>query len=156
MSTISKSETEKPVIVIVPASFSPPSLYNEVVGALDRYGYMTIVIDLPSVGSRAPLPGATMTEDANYIRSITTELAEEGKDIVMVMHSYGGICGTESTKGVAKLERAQSQKEYGIVRLLYISSPVPGVGGSIATQMSGNMPEFITVDVGTPACWQRA
>lgn len=88
-----------------------------------------------------------MTDDADYIRSITTELAEEGKDIVLVMHSYGGVCGTESVKGVAKVERAQCRKNGGIIHLMYISSPVPSVGGSIATQMGDNMPDFITIYV---------
>ncbi|OQV11041.1 hypothetical protein CLAIMM_14946, partial [Cladophialophora immunda] len=147
MSATSQPETNKPVIVIVPASFSPPSLYSGVVEELDSHGYDTVVIHLPSVGSRSPLPAATMAEDAGYITSLTTKLADEGKEIVLVMHSYGGICGTESTKGVSKAERAQSQLRGGVVRLFYISSPVPRVGDSIATQMGDNMPEFITIDV---------
>ncbi|OAL30625.1 hypothetical protein AYO22_01477 [Fonsecaea multimorphosa] len=142
-----KPETNKPVIVIVPASFSPPSLYSEVVVALGSYGYETVVIHLPSVGNRSPLPASTMADDAAYIKSLTTKLADEGKEIILVMHSYGGICGTESTKGVTMAERAQSQLKGGIVRLFYISSPVPSLGGSITTQMGDKMPEFITIDV---------
>ncbi|OAL34892.1 hypothetical protein AYO20_05853 [Fonsecaea nubica] len=146
MSTANKPETTKPVIVVVPASFSPPSLYSELAGALNSHGYETVVIDLHSVGDRSPLPAATMADDAEYIRSLATKVADQGKEIVLVMHSYGGICGTESIKGVTKAERTLSQMKGGIVRLFYISSPVPGVGGSIATQMSDNMPEFIRVE----------
>lgn len=145
--TAGHAETEKPVIVIVPASFSPLSLYTKVVEGLDREGYSAVLIQLPSVGTRASLPGATMTEDAEYIKNVTTELADRGENVVLVMHSYGGICGTESTKGVTDVERRQAQKKGGITGLLYISSPVPALGGSIATQMGGNMPGFITVDV---------
>ncbi|KAK6362468.1 hypothetical protein LTS17_012832 [Exophiala oligosperma] len=155
MSTLEDRKIEKPVIVIVPASFSPPSLYRDVVERLGDTGFKTIVIDLPSIGSRAPLAGATMTDDVNCIRSITNELVDDGKDIILVMHSYGGICGTESTKGVSKVEREKLRKEGGIIRLLYISSPVPEVGGSIASQMGANMPDFITVEVSTPNVFEK-
>jgi hypothetical protein len=96
-----------------------------------------------------------MSDDADYINALTTNLAEKGKDIVLVMHSYGGICGTESVRGITKAERAISGKKGGIIRLFYISSPVPGVGGSIGMLMGGNMPEFVTVKVGAPEWWQQ-
>jgi hypothetical protein len=89
-----------------------------------------------------------MAEDADHIRSFTSKLADDGKDIVMVMHSYGGICGTESAHGVVKSERLQARKKDGITGLLYVSSPIPRVGGSVATQMGDDMPGFFKVDVG--------
>ncbi|KIW15627.1 hypothetical protein PV08_05675 [Exophiala spinifera] len=146
MSIVNGPVSSNPVIVVVPASFSPPSLYTGLVEALGRHGYETIVIDLPSVGNRRRFSAATMAEDADHIKSLTSKLADEDKEIILVMHSYGGICGTESSKGVTKAERVLSQAKGGIIRLFYISSPVPGVGGSIATQMGENMPEFIKID----------
>lgn len=143
---------QKPAIVIVPASFTPPSLYKKVVEELDRHGYTTTVIHLLSVGIGLPSAPATMAEDADHIKSITSKLAGEGKDIIMVMHSYGGICGTESAYDIIKARRAQGGKSGGITGLLYISSPVPEVGGSVATQMGDHMPEFFSVDVGGSNC----
>ncbi|CVK94226.1 uncharacterized protein FMAN_03416 [Fusarium mangiferae] len=135
-----------PHVVIVPASFAPPSLYSKLVQSLAQYALDTIVIDLPSVGFRSTLPAASMEEDAEHINTVTTKLADEGHEIILVMHSYGGICGTESTAGVSTKERQAAGKQGGIVHLVYISSPVPEIGGSVKTMMGDNMPHFMKLE----------
>ncbi|CCT64801.1 uncharacterized protein FFUJ_03945 [Fusarium fujikuroi IMI 58289] len=135
-----------PHVVIVPASFAPPSLYSKLVQSLAQYALETTVVDLPSVGFRDTLPAASMEEDAGYIETVTTKLADEGYEIILVMHSYGGICGTESTAGASKKEREAAGKQGGIVQLVYISSPVPKIGGSVKTMMGDNMPHFMTAE----------
>ncbi|KAF4429400.1 hypothetical protein FACUT_9143 [Fusarium acutatum] len=135
-----------PDVVIVPASFAPPSLYSKLVQSLAQYALETRVMDLPSVGFRDTLPAASMEEDARHIRTVTTKLADEGHEIILVMHSYGGICGTESTVGVSKIERQVAGKVGGIVHLIYISSPVPEIGGSVKTMMGDNMPHFMKLE----------
>ncbi|EXA46649.1 hypothetical protein FOVG_03992 [Fusarium oxysporum f. sp. pisi HDV247] len=133
-------------VVIVPASFAPPSLYSTLVQSLVECGFSTTVIDLPSVGFRDPLPAASMEEDAAHIRSTATKLADNGREIVLLMHSYGGICGTESTVGVSRTERQVAGKPGGVVQLVYISSPVPEIGGSVQTMMGDNMPHFMKLE----------
>ncbi|RBQ79062.1 hypothetical protein FVER53590_03662 [Fusarium verticillioides] len=135
-----------PHVVIVPASFAPPSLYFKLVQSLAHYELQTTVIDLPSVGFRDALPAVSMEEDAEHIKTVTAKLADEGHEIILVMHSYGGICGTESTADVSKAERQVSGKPGGIVHLVYISSPVPEIGGSVKTMMGDNMPHFMKVE----------
>ncbi|KAF5580400.1 short-chain dehydrogenase reductase SDR [Fusarium pseudoanthophilum] len=135
-----------PHVVIVPASFAPPSLYSKLVRSLSQYALETTVIDLPSVGFRDTVSAASMEEDAGHIRKVTTKLADDGHEIILVMHSYGGICGTESTAGVSRTERQVSGKPGGIVRLVYISSPVPEIGGSVKTMMGDNMPHFMKLE----------
>ncbi|KAF4501495.1 hypothetical protein FAGAP_2288 [Fusarium agapanthi] len=119
-----------PQIVIVPASFAPPSLYSRLIQSLTQYALETTVIDLPSVGFRDTLPAASMEEDAQHIRKVATTLADEGHEIILVMHSYGGICGTESTAGVSKTERQAAGK----------------AGGSVKTMMGDNMPHFMKLE----------
>lgn len=136
-----------PHVVIVPASFAPPSLYTKLVQSLAQYALETTAIDLPSVGFRDTLSAATMEEDAEHIKMVTAKLADEGYEIILVMHSYGGVCGTESTAGVSKKERQASGKQGGIVHLVYISSPVPEIGGAVKTMMGDNMPHFMKLEV---------
>ncbi|CAI7630501.1 unnamed protein product [Penicillium glandicola] len=135
----------KPHIVIVPASFSPSSLYSDFAKNLSEYELSSTTVDLPSVGNRDPLPAASMMEDAEHIKMVTTRLADNGHEIILLMHSYGGVCGTESTKGVSKTERQALEKSGGIIQLVYISSPVPEIGGSIMTMMGENIPYFMKV-----------
>lgn len=140
-------QMQKAHIVIVPASFAPPSLYSDFVQHLSEYGLSATVVDLPSVGNRDPLPAASMMDDANHIKMVTTKLADDGYEIILMMHSYGGVCGTESTARVSKVERETIKKPGGIVHLVYISSPVPEIGGSIMSVMGEKLPYFMKLKV---------
>ena len=105
------------------------------------------MVHFPSIGRRDPLPPATMADDAAYTSAIAGRLADAGKSIVMVTHSYGGIVGTESTKSLAKTEREVAGKVGGIIRLLYITSLVPRVGESFTTLMGSGVVSFLRIEV---------
>jgi dienelactone hydrolase len=77
------SSTPKPAIVIVPSSFSIPPFYDTFVSELAAHGYDVQVVSLPSVGGKT---ATNMTDDANAIQDMTAKIADEGKDIVLVMH----------------------------------------------------------------------
>jgi hypothetical protein len=137
----------KPTIVIVPGSFSPVPFYAFIITQLTKDGYPALTIPIPSIGRRDPLPPATMADDASYIQSITGPLADEGKDIIMITHSYGGICGTESLKGLTETERQKDGKTGGISRVLYITSIVPKMEMSLTDMMGDLLPEYLQVEV---------
>ena len=123
-----------PTIVLVPSSFCSASLtWNAVVDALFSAGHHDVVaVDLPSVSPPSSLPGKNMTDDANHIRGVIEAIANKGREVVLVMHSYGGIPGTQSLSGVTRGERRNAAggndkgKEGtgvgGVVRLVYVSS----------------------------------
>ena len=144
--------SERPTILIIPGSFSPPPLYAGIVQHLASHGFETIVAHYPSIGRRDPLPPATMADDAAYTGAIAEKLADAGRSIVMVTHSYGGIVGTESTKGLAKTDREAAGKAGGITRILYITSLVPRVGESLTTLMGSDVASFLRVEVRTANC----
>lgn len=147
----------KPSILLVPGSFSLPSLYDNVVNAVAEKGYEIHALHHPSVGlapgvAREGTP-ATMYDDAAHIATEIEKLADEGKDVVLVAHSYGGVPTTESTKGLGKKERLAQGKVGGVVRLAYLSSLVPEVGmpaaGVLADKPQGGQPD-LRVDVCSP------
>jgi hypothetical protein len=41
---------------------------------------------------------------------VTTVLADDSKEILLVMHSYGGLPGSQSCEGLAKSERERQGK----------------------------------------------
>lgn len=139
--------TTKPTIVIIPGSFSPGSFYFATVDKLREYGYEAMVKDLPSASRLPPEKAATMYEDADYFRAIAEKLADEGKDVVFVTHSYGGVVGTEAAKGVLKTDRQAAGKPGGIVRLVYVTSVVPSQGGSLRSLLGDLVPSFIEIEV---------
>ena len=122
----------KPSIVIVPGSFAPPSIYTFLNQKLTSYGYETITISLPSVGTKDEASGVTLNDDALRIQETTERLADEGKDILLMMHSYGGVPGSESAKNLSKIERENEGKNGGIVKLLYMASIIAPEGKTVA------------------------
>jgi hypothetical protein len=71
-----------------------------------------------------------MYDDAAVIASEAEKLAEDGKDVVIIAHSYGGIPASQSTKGLEKQDRKSQGEPGGVVRLAYIASIVPAKGKS--------------------------
>ncbi|KIW02508.1 hypothetical protein, variant [Verruconis gallopava] len=137
----------KPAIVLSPGSFSKVSLYAHFVYQLHQAGYDRIeVVRLPSLGKRDPLPAATMEDDANEIRKVIEQVSNDGFDVLLMAHSYGGIPATESVKGVTKKERAAQGKPGGVVRILYTTAVVPDLGGDLASVMGDGIPSSIRID----------
>ena len=142
------STAGKPAIVIVPGSFSPAYLYSDVVDKLRENGYEAVVENLPSAARAPPQEAATMADDAAAFHDLVETLADQGKDVVLVSHSYGGVVSTEASKGLSKAERREAGKEGGITRLVYLTSLVPTVGNSAADLMGTQFPSFLRVQVG--------
>ncbi|KAI0841801.1 alpha/beta-hydrolase [Hypoxylon sp. FL0890] len=123
----------KPSIVLVPGSFSLPEFYDNILKAVTARGYEIKGLHYPSVGRKTgPRPGEppSMYDDAAFIAKEVASLSDEGKDVVLIGHSYGGVPVTQSTKGLTKAERQEQGKKGGIVRLAYMTALVPAVGKS--------------------------
>ena len=102
------SLTQKPTIVVVPGSFTLPYLYSTFISQLTTHKHDVIVADLPSVGGKT---ATTITDDAQAIQAMTSNVADEGKDIILIMHSYDGVPRAESAHGVTKKERARRARK---------------------------------------------
>lgn len=103
-----------PTIVFIPGAGPTCEYYKHVISILSAKGFPTATVDLPSVGGISP-----MADDAAAIQKVTSELASDGQEIILVMHSYGGIPGTESAKGLARKIRQTEGKPGGIIGLVY-------------------------------------
>ncbi|PWY73811.1 alpha/beta-hydrolase [Aspergillus sclerotioniger CBS 115572] len=126
--------SEKPTILVIPGAFAPPEQYDAVVNAVAAQGYSIRALHLPSVGYKS---GVTvppcMEDDAAFIASEVTNLADQGRDVVLIAHSYGGIPATQSTKGLGKAKRQEQGMKGGIVQLAYMNCLVLPLGASDAS-----------------------
>lgn len=132
--------TSKPVIVFVPGAFSRPSDFDLVSSPLREAGYRVHIVHNPSSPDILVDPTPSMFDDADNIHQLVETLADEGKDIVMVMHSYGGLPGTQACEGLGKAERLRASKRGGVVRLLYVGAAIAPVGESMAGTLRTEMP----------------
>jgi pimeloyl-ACP methyl ester carboxylesterase len=81
-----------PTMVLIPGSFAHSSLYSTVISPLRSKGFSIHALDPPcypkSYVKGAPPP--SMYDDAKFIASYVEKLADEGEDVVLFAHSYGG------------------------------------------------------------------
>jgi hypothetical protein len=75
----------KPTFVCVPGAWHGPSCYDSLKSILEGEGYDCVTITLPSVGCK-PVT-FDFTEDVDAVRLAIQRLADDGKDIIPVMHS---------------------------------------------------------------------
>lgn len=107
----------KPTFICVPGASHTPFIFDRLRAALAVHGYPLIPLALPSTGR---VPVYDFTEDVRAIRNLVAQLVESGKEIILVMHGYGGIPGAEALLGMGKLERVRVGLPGGVIRLVFI------------------------------------
>lgn len=110
----------RPIFVCVPGANHSPVIYDPVKSTLAYYGYEADAIALPSVGGNPAT--YDFTEDVRAIRHLVTRYADSGRDVIVVMHGYGGLPGAEALYGLGKSERERRGLRGGVVRLVFIMS----------------------------------
>ena len=134
----------KPSIIFIPGSYVLLSVYQPLFDAVSKAGYEIKGIHPPTVGLRSRQgrdgPAPSMYDDAAMIAQETEKLADQGKDVILMGHSYAGVPMSQSTKGLGKEERKAQGKPGGIVRLAFIACLVPAVGNS-AGSLLGRFPD---------------
>lgn len=103
-------------------------------------------------GNAPGFPGAALPDDSGYIQSVMLKFADEGKDIVHVMHSYGGVARSQNAQGLAEVDRTATGKTPSISRMVYLASLILPVGKSVrmlagsrqAWPRTSNMSEQLT------------
>lgn len=108
----------KPTIVLIPGAWHSADCYDILLPHLQRAGYETLPLTLPSVGADPAIQ--SLDSDVQLIRENITRLISDGKDVVLVMHSYGGIPGSSAVQGLAKTDRKAEGLPGGVAALVYI------------------------------------
>lgn len=120
--------SSNPTVVLIPGAWHTPEAYEELTPFLDVAGFPHVSVSLPSVGVS---PGVEdFGPDVAAVRSAVSLLADQCKDVVILMHSYGGLPGTEALKGLGKREREATGKKGGVTRLIYVAAIAPQLGES--------------------------
>ena len=130
----------KPSIILIPGSFCLLPVYRPLFDAVSEAGYEIKGLHPPTVGlssrQRRDGPAPSMYDDAAAIAREAEKLADQGKDVILVGHSYAGVPISQSTKGLGKEERKVQGKPGGIVQLAYMACLVPTIGNSALSLLS--------------------
>lgn len=89
-----------PSLVFVPGAWHKPSCYDKVIAILqESYGLKCIAITLPSTLDN---PSATFKDDLDAARTAISTETNQGRDVVLIAHSYGGMVANSAIKGFAR------------------------------------------------------
>jgi pimeloyl-ACP methyl ester carboxylesterase len=113
------SQEAKPVIVIVPGAWHVPAHYAHLALKLNSAGYTVDCLEMSCTNDEKDLPENTWTEDISIIRNAITSHTEAGRDVAVVMHSFGGMATSEACCGLGKKENETSGR---VVKLIYMAS----------------------------------
>lgn len=142
-----KMASEKPTILLIPGAWHQGSTFDPVAQLLREEGYPAETITLPSAGGPA---STTAYDDAKHIQDeYLHDLVAQGKGVIIVMHSYAGVPGTECVKGFAKKDLAALGKKGGIVGLIYLSAFLIPAGASVESFLPDGLDPLMTLEVCT-------
>ncbi len=102
-----------------------PDHYEPFAKHLRTAGYETVIVRNPSV-SVARDPGNMLRKDAMVTCDVMKKLVnDETKDVVMIMHSYGGISGSDAAAMLCDWLETYGQPDHGrIRRMVYLAAHV--------------------------------
>ncbi|KAK5169162.1 uncharacterized protein LTR77_006471 [Saxophila tyrrhenica] len=115
----------KPAVVIVPGAWHVPDHYEPFAKRLRTAGYETVIVRNPSV-SVSRDPGNMLRKDAMVTCDVMKKLVnDETKDVVIIMHSYGGVSGSDAAAMLCEWLGTYGQPDHGRVRrMVYLAAHV--------------------------------
>lgn len=111
---------------------------------LETAGYPVHYVSYPSCDSAS----ADCQQDAIAIRDLAIKplIEDQGKDIIVLMHSYASMPGASAAKGFSKTERQRNSQAGGILGLICVGAFLVPEGLSCAGLQGGNLPKWILLD----------
>ena len=137
----------KPTILMIPGAWLPSSTYQPLLDVLEKAGFPTVYSRLTSLNP--PDPSATsIAADAAAIRekALLPLIEDEGKEVVLVMHSYGSLPGGAAAIGLGVKERRRQGKKGGVLGLIPIAAFVIPENTSMADGLGGQFPDWLLRD----------
>jgi hypothetical protein len=93
----------KPTVVLVPGAWHTPECFQYIIPKLEALSYPVASISLATVGGKNA--EATHIDDVSRIHDVIIPLKDQGIEIMLVAHSFGGIPACVSIEGQTVTER---------------------------------------------------
>ncbi|KAK4888852.1 hypothetical protein LTR27_012313 [Elasticomyces elasticus] len=126
----------QPTLVLVHGSWHSPEHFELLVPALSYHGYKTLTASLPSTQSM-DLPPRDLSDDTAAVRdAVLTEL-DQGNDVVVVAHSYGGCVANNALEGLDRRARTAAGHKNAVTAIVFLcAAPLP-VGTTFLAAIGG-------------------
>ncbi|KAL2860652.1 Alpha/beta hydrolase fold-1 [Aspergillus pseudodeflectus] len=135
----------KPTVVFSIGAWLKPDTFDVIRAKLTERGIPSEAPAHPSIGAEPP--NKTLADDVASLRSVLTRLIEkEGKDIVLVGHSYGGVVASSAAEGFAKADRKAAGQEGGVALVVYMAAFALDKGQSLLDMLGGQYLPWMEVE----------
>jgi pimeloyl-ACP methyl ester carboxylesterase len=142
--------SQSPYFVLIHGAWHTPHCWSKIIPLLGDAGYEVFAPRMPTSGSEPP--PKTWDGDIEGIRECVTRFSDQGRDVVVVLHSNAGIIGGTALEGLDKKSREQKGSQGGVVRLVYICAFIvpegfrhstPGTSENVVPQMKVDLEKFV-------------
>lgn len=132
-------------IVFVPGAWHNCDAFIDVMTKVEAKGHHCVPAPLKTNGAKPALKNNEA--DVERIRNIVRPLVEEGKDVVMVFHSYGSLPGCDALPDLDKKSRSERGQNGGVIGLVYLAAFLLPAGPSVMDALGGKDLEWFRPDV---------
>lgn len=137
---------QKPTVLWVHGAWHSPECFAEASKYLAAAGYGIKTVQLPSSSHNGPYVQG-IDDDVEVVQNALNDIVLTDSDIVVVMHSYGGVPGSSAAKGFSKKERHAKGKDGGIIQMVYMCAFAIDEGEAVTTKSGGKVSPWVTKHV---------
>ncbi|KAI1461348.1 alpha/beta-hydrolase [Annulohypoxylon moriforme] len=133
--------SQKPVVVIIHGAFFSPLHYRRLIEPLRSQGYVVISPPMTTTGLDDTVGGKTYVDDVKRLLELLTPYLDDGREVVVLGHSQGGIAASALTEGQTVEDRKARGSKGGIKAVIYLTAlAIPTKGATLLGLLGGTPP----------------
>lgn len=126
----------KTTIVIVPGAWQLRSSWEGFISILKSAGYLTEYVEQPTLGGTT-IPLAGLADDVKAVRDTLDVLVNEGKQVIILCHSAGGLVASNAVEGLDTASRVAGGLKGGVSQIIFMSAFMVPAGKSLLEMLGG-------------------
>lgn len=134
--------TGNPSLVFVPGEWHTPECWGKVISAMESHSYRCTPVTLPTTQSTST--SVDVSHDVKAVQDAIAAETAQGFDVVVAVHSYGGIVGCSAIKGFTQQSSdkasAADTKTGRVIGLFMVATGFVYVGMSFLEAFGGKPP----------------
>ncbi|PYI15178.1 hypothetical protein BO99DRAFT_406114 [Aspergillus violaceofuscus CBS 115571] len=142
-----------PTIAFLPGAWLTPTFYAPFLHTLTTTTALpTTHIPYPSLDPAHPATADCQTDTAAIRTQLRTLIESDGREVILVMHSYAGMPGAAAAAahGLSRSARQRAGQPGGVVGMIFIAAFLVPEGVSCAGLQGGRLPGWILLDTPAP------
>lgn len=147
---IMSSTQALPTVAIIAGAWQNAANYEPLRDALAKRGYESVCRSPPS--TTLPHGDTDLEADIAFVHNeVFRPLVDQGKEVIILLHSFAGVYGASAVKGLSKSEVSEAGRPGGIIAIVYLAAPCIPSGVSLF-QVMGIGPQllpWVSLDVCT-------